>query len=268
MKNCLVTKLKGVVNNNNLNKFGYIKVDVMQFNELPDENANKIYVKFNSDAVIEVVGDGYIIDSGTQTKSITIPANTAKDVVVSYASNYSILIPKYSLVYFQAAIKSIFKVNIYDFKYSLELSKLFTRSYSGYSVGDIEAFENLPLDELSLATEDWTGKITGDIAKLPSTLVATQISTNMGIYGVLSSIKSINNTDLQFYGTNVSGTIEDFGNAQVSSGRVSGDCLIITNDKVTYKGENLIAGIAHHIRFGSSMVSPSSEETTQGWQFI
>lgn len=98
--NCLVTKLKGAVNDSSLLKMGELRLTKRAAPEW-DYPSQYYRFRFSKEETLTIIGDGYFTDkNGTENKgtSLKINSNTETDVYVSN-SNLEISVPdKYSLM--------------------------------------------------------------------------------------------------------------------------------------------------------------------------
>jgi hypothetical protein len=137
-------------------------------------------------------------------------------------------------------------------------------------VGDLSELQNLPSSINIIKIEGKTNDLKGDInniAASPFASTLTQLNlTSLGNY-ITGSIESLgvctSLTNLSLYNLyNINGNVDNFAAAQVTAGRESGTLtLIVQQTKVTPNGTK-----TYTIKFGSSMVNPTEEETAQGYQ--
>ena len=205
MENCLVTKLKKVVNNDNLIPLGFMRGTFTA-------GGNKKIRLLNGKK-------GYIHDNGTVTE-ITGDGGTVYGFTPE-AAGYI------------------------DFE---------------YGVNYLEGFGNLSADSLSFTVvQTLYGVVVGDIEKLPDTFYNLYIDESDKLTGNPNLLKSIliENYSIAKCSNVGQFDINLFGASQVSKGRVSGVCNV--NASKTYQ-------LTYTIKFGSSMVNPTAEETAQGYQ--
>ena len=88
MENCLVTKMKGIVNNKNLSKIGEISVVVNSNFQLVTEVA--IEVRANKNAIS-------LVEGGSYTESVNIPAGTTSSTTVYVSQECTVFIPQWNL---------------------------------------------------------------------------------------------------------------------------------------------------------------------------
>lgn len=156
MKNCLVTKLKAVVDNNDL-----IKTSDATLSAGNSVNSNYLSVKYStlSNQVLRIIGDGYFTDVATRTENYgktltTGNANTETrfSIVSNSGSRLTVVIPNRNDV------------------------TRFGANYYGFSISRLNIFENLK----SLSCN--TGAI-GKFADCPSGMTYFMATQNTTIQG-------------------------------------------------------------------------------------
>lgn len=211
MEKCLITKLKGSVDNNSLLKLGEMRIKVSE-DTSNTPSRHKIVLTFYEDAVLSIIGNGYFTNdslSANNGKSISVKAYVQTELYVSNG-NFEISIPnKYALTYFRIYASNI-SVDIEDLKYSTELTSIILSETPSY--GDISALSNLT--KLTYIGAFMCTKIYGDISALSNLtgltnfgLVSTKIS---GDISVLSNLTGL--TMFTISETNVSGDISALSN--------------------------------------------------------
>jgi hypothetical protein len=280
MDNCLVTKLKGVVDNNNLLKPGEI---VLTFNT----SGQGITIS-NNKGVVLTTENGTFAD-GTTSKTLTI--DQVEYFQFNTAGTVLHISDKYGLVYFNPGDSGTAKevcVNIDDLKYSPSLAKLQSRLDTGITgnLKTIDNFANLSSVDLR-GCPNVTGSInlnlpacskffisgnpniTGDIANaifVRGNAVLTEcVVSDTKIAGSINSLLiPLTCTSFNISANkNLEGTLEAFAAAQ---GRTSGSMWIsVIGTQITYNGEAVVSNKT--IYWGSSMEGhdPTAEETAQGW---
>jgi hypothetical protein len=177
--NCLVTKLKGTVDNPNLPLYGYIKVNVV-YN--PSVNTPQV-INFNVDSqlmpdglIVKSVGGNYI--AATAEALDTNPVNEltlSPGIQRAYFknANYSILISnRYSYISVIETQSKILEVDLDEFKYLTGMGSL--------QIGDVQAKGDIGVlkDKLSnrLAVMDYGGiNLYGSVTGFANTLEYFQI---------------------------------------------------------------------------------------------
>lgn len=121
--NCLMTKLKGVVNNDNLPRLNKVRLIVNH-----DDAVGETFV-FNSSwnsypAIIEIIGDGYIVyDNINVGKKATITnTNTVMLSNPAVGQSYMVLLDKYKIHAYNEGQKPFSIVDASEFNYLTSLS--------------------------------------------------------------------------------------------------------------------------------------------------
>ena len=237
MAKCLVTKLNGSVNNNELLRIGEMRVKVESV-ESPTKDTQGFGVAFTEPTTVEIVGDGYFTDRTlTENKGKSMVVSSLQGVIVSQATTVAIR-NKYKLSNLFVFIPSgtpygankVF--NLEDLKYSKDLTdinlvsaqvnddlselksltKLKTLNLRGTKVtGDITSLKGLTaLTALDL----YTTKVTGDITSLKGLTALTVLGIgSTKISGNIDSLKGLTAlTELHLNNTLVSGDISSLKN--------------------------------------------------------
>ena len=233
MEKCLVTKLKGVIDNAELLKIGEMRIKVGKAPSHPND-AQGIKVGFNTPTVLGIVGDGYFtnkemsLDNG---KKITVnPQFDGQLVYVSQACTVSIS-NKYEL----------------NLLYSWEKG---TDPYNEDVVFDIAdiAFSNM-LESLSVCFTN----VYGDIAAVKKLKNLKSVDfRNSLVYGDIANLKDlVGLTSAAFEGERITGDISSLKNClKLSSLHISRSS--ITGDIASLKGiKNLVSlGVINSSAFG------------------
>ena len=241
MNKCLVTKLSGVVDNPDLLRLGEIRIKVRKLNTEYEYRA--LTLSFSKETNITITGDGYFTDKNSVSnkgKQIVVPANTQTVVYVSNGDYDINICNKYDLTLFvdyafgvvNAPQKSGFSINIEDFKYSRNITRINVSEASG----DIAAVKNLTnLTSLSLSNT----QVNGDIAAVKNLTNLTSLSiSNTQVNGDIAAVKNLTNlTSLSIRLSNITGDISNLSSltklasAQLNS--VSGSILALNSTKLT-----------------------------------
>lgn len=233
MEFCLETKLKNVVQSNVL---------VEHLNEMVlNVHGLSVEKSFYIGGITKIVAydDGYfMLSSGgshlteatitDKMHQIFIPANI--DFRMGIYSKYSLV-----LITNNGSDMPLITYNLTDIAYSSSVVML------GFNcVGDTENLKDKPgLLELFL-----TPGVYGDIVNLQESKSLEKLNiSGSKVYGELSTVL----------------------NAFVSNGRTSGRIQYVGNGIVTLNGAALQG--YYNIKFGTSMVNPTQEDTTRGWQY-
>lgn len=215
MTKCLIIKLNGQVDNNNLYRIGELRIKFSKVTS-PTDKSQGISVSFIKDTKLEILGDGYFTDqalSANKGKTITVPANTLTKVYVSNSDLYLCIMDKYALASlsftpllddttgYYAKNKEL---NLEELKYSTRISKLVI--YSSKAYGDVSSLKNLT--NLSYVRMDSTD-ISGDISSLKNLTNLTYLE--IGFTNVSGNISALSNmTNLTYLGadsTAISGDV-------------------------------------------------------------
>lgn len=255
---CLKTKLKGVVNNDTLPKWGVLEFTVttaMAFN----------YRNFQDSKVIALDGghfkatvDGVVV--GTYLNEVSVPANKWTIIEFSGTMPYRAQITeKYSLDSFEP--QNACTVDVTQFEYCTQMRRV-DGTLSNIDNGDISSFAKcVSLESFGFAGSNIKGSLDslGALTNLTNlNLTYTQVEGNLSniarfvnlttlainepyITGNISSLGAlIKLSGIVYLGPNCEGTIESMANGMIAAGRTSGtlnvDCY---SDKVTYNGNGV-----------------------------
>lgn len=215
MGNCLVTKLKGSVNDTSILRLGELRV---HFNKVsaPTGATQGINVTFDKECSLEVLGsdEAHFTDvtlAENNGKKISAPVGT-KDIVVSNNDCDVAILNKYAITSFQTTNYNYKTsgeskaVNINDFKYSKRLTQLDVGRMQ--ASGDIEILK----DFTNLTSFNAYGctNITGDISNLKNLTSLTSIILNsVSVTGDIANLSGMTGlTSLDIANTKVTGNIE------------------------------------------------------------
>lgn len=263
MANCLVTKLKSVVNNDNLPKIGclYFKAKTLAS---AGNYSYLLRLETNDEVTISIKEEGYQFrrgDSQTLVRSYTLTSNMGitdfefenGDYTVEVTNKYSIT--KLYFGYAAETFNKLLNVDIDELKFNSGLTELSLWN-SVDTCGSLSSLERKNLTKLDLSKSKVTGNITsiasmtgltalnfnnteieGDISTLSEHTGLKILRVSDYITGSITSLgKATQLTTLD--ASNIEGTYEELATAMISNGRTSGTLLIITN-KLTYNGEYL-----------------------------
>ena len=280
MNKCLITKLNGIVNNENLLKIGEfrIKIDKVQ---TPSTSNRSLAIGVNIPTNIRIIGSGYFTDenlSADKGKSLLL---NPKSLNYIYVSNDDITISienKYNLTRFNCnAVQNPWDVgmnhanihiNIEDFKYSTALTGL---GLSSTSVsGDIAAVKNLTaLTGLILSSTS----VSGDIAAVKNLTALTSLAlSSTSVSGDIAAVKNLTAlTGLALSSTSVSGDIAAVKNLTALTSlntrfsNVNGDISNINSlSKLKFCQLNSVAGditVINNTMLNSIIISNSGDLT-------
>jgi len=229
MGNCLVTKLKAVVDNNNLPRLGEIFIEVPS-DCLTGDGQNISLSNFEGLTTVIVSGDLEIWTSDGSSKigdGKTVDTNTTYIFKIKNVGNGGIIRinNKYSMTPFAEFIYWPMKYE--DLKSSMLWYKAttfeptyFGERYLSKELGQYGPKGNLadlmngnPYILIVIRNLDISGDI-AELAKIKDSFVAI-VSDNCNLYGTLESIGVCTKVDtLRMYNNNISGTIEGFVQAQ------------------------------------------------------
>lgn len=192
MENCLVTKLKGTVQNSNLLRVGEMRLCVHRIDN-PNSETQRINLNFTEDVKLEIIGDGYFTNNTLVSnlgKSLIAKANVETLVYFSNGDFEIAILNKYALtkINTRTSKKTAIK-DIADLKYSSGLNYLATNSVEnvGY-FSDIKSLTNLYYLSVSNAN------INGNLSDLKSLTNLTYLiigNTSNKTTGNVSSLKNM-----------------------------------------------------------------------------
>lgn len=217
MKNCLFTKLKGVVDNDNLDYY-----DCVNFKRVTGGLETSTLGLFNpgsTNLTLEIKGDG-TFNNGTKTAVYT--PNQGGSVTTT-DGNYKII----------AYPKANFATTGFTDNYSINLNQI---SYSGISqingmgwfgrLDDILTPENITLINL------YSNKISGSFSALKKFVSVTTLNcvNNTAVEGGdISELGNMTSLTSVRFPANCSGSIEGFVSAQRTAGRTEAASITIIN---------------------------------------
>ena len=214
MGNCLVTKLKGTVQNSNLLRVGELRICVHKIDN-PNGETQRINLNFTEDVKLEIIGDGYFTNATLVSnlgKSLTAKANIETLAYVSNGDFEIAILNKYALTKINTRTnkKTAIK-DIADLKYSSSLNHLAINSVEnvGYlsdiksltslyylavsnanikgSLSDLESLTNLGY----IIVGDTSNKLTGNVSSLKAmTKLDTLAIINSYVIGDLATLPS------------------------------------------------------------------------------
>lgn len=205
MTKCLITKLNGQVDNNNLYRIGELRIKFSKVTS-PTDKSQGISVSFIKDTKLEILGDGYFTDqalSANKGKTIIVPANTITKVYVSNSDLYLCIMDKYALeaLSFTPLLDDTTgyyaknkELNLEELKYSTRIFKLVMFDSKAY--GDISSLKNFTnLSYVRMGSTD----ISGDISSLKNLTNLTYL--DIGFTNIFGNISALSNmTNLTYLG--------------------------------------------------------------------
>ena len=243
MGNCLVTKLKGSVANNDILKLGEIRI---KLKKVESQTAESQVISISGDnSTATIIGDGYFTDKTlTENKGKTISVSgdmfikNNSDVEVSIISKYNI---KNILPYYKGQQTSHVTdnkiINIDDLNYTKKLEALYMNGKE--TKGDLSSLKSLyNLKSIGLTNTS----VTGDISYLSELSLLTELNlSNTLVSGNLSSISNLTNLkQLYIYqlpsSTQITGDLSSLKNLTslkafnlTSSTQITGDLSSLKN---------------------------------------
>lgn len=196
MTKCLITKLTGSSQNQNLLRLGEMRI---RFNKVtkPTEATQCLGVSFIKPVQLEIIGDGYFTDKGltaNKGKKISVQDATGgvfvsnNDLYISIADKYNISVLQSAFVGQSLPLSGDNKsFNLESIKFSKSLRYL---SFSNSPVnGDISALENLTaLTNIYLSNTP----VNGDISALKNLTKLTSITLDYSpVNGDISALKNL-----------------------------------------------------------------------------
>lgn len=253
---CLVTKLRGTVNDNSLEVLGSLSIKKEKFGDAWDKSACSFRIMTEKELTVRILGSGHFTDeTGAQNLGIvcTVPI-TEKDIYVSNDDMVISISDKYSLTELHLAPYSTNKEGILSksvvnglgaLQYCKKLKTL-NLAYSSTS-GDIEALKNLT--ELTTLNLTDCKSISGDISSLKNISGLRYLYlTGVGVTGPLSSIADLTElVILWLNSTQVTGDVvnlskmSDLTNLSLSDTQIGGqiDNIISPIESISVVGSNI-----------------------------
>ena len=237
MAKCLVTKLKGSVDNNELLRIGEMRIKVESVDS-QTKDTQGFGVAFTEPTTVEIVGDGYFTDNNlTENKGKSMVVPSLQGVIVSQATTVAIR-NKYKLLQLNAFIPSGSPygknkvLNIDDLKYSTSLSSLNLTNMQ--ASGDIASLKSLT--SLSTLVLRFT-QVSGDISNLQNLTALTSLDvSSTNISGDIANLKNLTAlTSLILSATKVEGDIANLKNLtaltnlDIARTNISGDIANLQN---------------------------------------
>ena len=187
MGKCLVTKLNGTVDNDNILRIGEIRVINTKLSNSTSKS-QYMSLTFNKDANLEIVGDAYFTDvnlSEDKGKTKSCLANQNSGFYVSNNDCQIAILDKYSLIKVETNAHRV--GDLEDLRFSKGLSSIIANG-SGQT-GDISNLKNLTaLTTLSLSNT----QVSGDISNLKNLTALTTLSlSNTQVSGDISNLKNL-----------------------------------------------------------------------------
>lgn len=262
MVKCLETKLmESVIDDGTLRKENEMRFDVHQVAETA--SGTQLLEVYNNAPgnVLTCLGGGTITVSGVEKTRVPDSGKGANIGGAVKNADFQVSVEnKYVINGFK--IGSSVGLDLSDLDGCTSLLKIDAANAPNVK-GDICFLKDCPL---TTKIELQHSQISGDIKNISATVGGVYLSDNPNLYGNIASFgKCTSVAYLWINNTGVTGSLEGLAQAQVANGRTSGTMYPrVIGTKVTYQGATLFTHKT--IMFGSSMVNPTSAETSQGWQ--
>lgn len=222
---CLVTKLKGVIDNDSLAKLGSIKINAT-YKENATDNDLALLLRATEPIKVIAKGNGCVATSiaglANEDKELTIPVGASYATVYFKNATYPIEITgKYNIVFIdQMSSSNIFTIDLEEVKYASSLSA-FT---SCKAVGDINVFENNQvIKDLDISDSEAIGNISA-LASCQN--LETLRAARTAIDGDISSLSKLTSLiALEIGNSNIEGSIESFVEGQYDNGRITANYI-------------------------------------------
>lgn len=298
--NCLVTKLKVAVDNNNLKKLGVISVNIVD-SDTAQTQANSVIsfykVDTSAENVVNVVGDGWIAssfaglsDPSVRKKTMTLGASIYGTSVYFTKGNYKLEVTnKYNISAIEVGGKNPYvKFDLSELPYvpmntlvacgtndlswfedSMDTFKRIQLKQSSTSpnkvltgdIGSLYKQENLETIDLTLCTG-----VKGSIESISglTKLHTLDVSHIPNITGNISAVSAMTNLKyLGIIGTAITGSIENLVGGLISNGRTTSAKVI---DGTSYEGVNANQ-VLKRLSFGGVMQKIGiSDNTLITWE--
>ena len=260
MGKCLITKLNGIVSNNELLKIGEMRMRIAKV-ENPTDATQGFTISVNKPVVLKIVDNGYFTDKTLAVnKGKTITLNVGSNGVWVSNDNVEVaILDKYSItglsILYPSQTSADYGRNKYfnlsDLKYSTALTYL---NFANSQVtGDIANLKGLTaLTYLSV----YNSQVTGDIVNLKNLTALTSLGlSNTNVTDDIVNLKNLTAlTSLGLSNTNVTGDIVNLKNLTaltslgLSNTNVTGDIVNLKNltrlgKELMLKGLNLSGNI-------------------------
>lgn len=216
MNNCLVTKLKAVVENNDLPLLGEFQI---KMNAIPSFLVNQtLYLQFNVDSEIYTAdGTKFVDDQGNPTSdTVSFTANVGKYVFLPTSAITICVKNKYNITDIRCNFARTEPFDVSNLKYSSNITRIDAKLYG--DIADLNGLTSLTRLHLSNVPEYYNldkvliGNI-GAINTLRSltflTIAFSKLNGNLEDIGALTSL-----TNLQVGNSGIGGSVEAFVDSQ------------------------------------------------------
>lgn len=251
MGNCLVTKLKGSVQNSDLDVLGLIKV---HYKASTTPNTNNRFLGIGllqgTPGKVTIVGGNFVQSDLTTVIGTEINFNTSvgNEYQELYISNNEcdIYIPKYG-IYFLVMCNDNFVTQdtmptIKDWSW-LKYGATFTGNFYGLCDEHLDLSVLSRHNPTSICTRTLCSGHLSDLAPCTNLIFLQLMNVNDAYDGNIAALGNIMNLAFVILGGNISGTIEGFAGAQIAAGRTTGNVqfsFVVTRN-ITYEGNPVSA---------------------------
>lgn len=247
MEKCLITKLKGVADNDSLLKMGEARIKVSKIQG--DINLRVLTLEVEQPTTIYTTGEGVLSTTpeGLVTNPQTSYVMQPTYVYYFYFSNGDYEIHwdnKYSIieVWFEMSgwPDNGFEIDIDDFSYSVINKFYFENSTIKGSLKSLENSKEL-LYELDFIDTKSHGNLNIDDLPDEMPVFGYFASSDPSIGGDIIKFKNSLQLDtLDVVGSVITGELNDLAQAQYDNGRTSGSIVVYGNDIITHNGTGFV----------------------------
>lgn len=274
---CLVTKLKGSVDNESLEYLGFFKVEVKSV-----ESPTKFTQGLSVGGGVKVkTADGSAmlsLNSDFSNPASEVVTTSKKYTVYFLNGNYTALVDKYAIQGFETnpngsmSTTMSYSFCLDDIAYANHGAGVRVLVCTGMKSNKPSYFENIiksPLSRCILIG----GNVRGDLSAFVNVNSSNNITEitlrslpyatgNISVMGRFKTITHLNIGDSHLF----EGTLESVCSGMVTAGRTSGTMSFTSNNKVTYNGSVVGNWNVKTINFGTDMVEPTQDDTERGYQ--
>lgn len=227
MENCLVTKLKGVADNDNLTRFGYFRIR-MSVGTLSNNNT----IRFTEASVCKVIGgtingqSELVSDPNDVNHTVTYTGAVVSDG--TYDGYVMLEIPKYTLTQIDLEDSSavLFDVNAEDFVFSTALTNLILPNNG--TINNVSSLTSILANLRAFTLNNYAGSEALDVTNLgkDGNLVVFYLLGTSNAKGSLNNLGFSNITIGSGFPSskNVTFSIEQFVANNRTAGRTTGSC--------------------------------------------
>lgn len=275
---CLVTKLKGSVDNESLDYLGFFKVEVKSVAS-PTNITQGLSVGRAGVKVKTADGSAMLsLNSDFSNPASEVVTTIEKVSVYFLNGNYTALVYKYAITSLNTNPSGSFGTAL---SYSLCLDDI---AYADYGAGVstlictgtrstkpsyFENFIKSPLSKCYLIGGDVRGDLSAFVNVNSSNNITEMVlqnlkhaTGNISVMGRFKTITLLHLGDSYLF----EGTLESVCSGMVTAGRTSGTMTFVGNDKVAYNGSAVANWSSKTIKFGTNMVNPTQADTARGYQ--